>query len=199
MIEFVERWDSPNEYLNDLEVMNAIHAQTVSEGIPGKIIITRHSPVFTCGLTDTPPDDKWIKTDRGGGYTYHDEGQIMCYPIISLHFFRLKPQEYNEKLYSWVQSALRAIQVNTELVDSGLWVKGRKVAFFGTRILKGVSKHGFFINLNTDLTMFNGFAPCGKESVIPGNLNLDSSEVVNSLKKSCIFSYFDRPENLQPI
>lgn len=188
-IDFIHLWQTPNDYNSIDLLMKTIHSQVVDGG-KGKIIFTRYNPTFTCGMTDTPQGEMWIKTDRGGSYTYHDPGQIVCYPIIDLVKLKISPFEYNQLLYNWATSSILHVD-KTQLLsirDCGLWLDDKKVGFFGIRVKHGVSSHGFSINLaNVNLSEFHKFKPCNKDGVTVALLPFDHETTVKSLIEFCPF------------
>ena len=171
--------------------MASIHADVVNKKTDSKIIFTRHFPVMTGGLTTKTLEIDFVKTDRGGGATYHDPGQIIMYPIIRIADFGIEINQYNGILEEWLYKSIKDLKFNCIKKDTGIWIESedhyKKVAFIGTRIKDGVSKYGFAINLNTRLELFNKFAPCGVKNMSVGNLNIDAEQLLSTLKHNCPF------------
>jgi lipoate-protein ligase B len=173
--------------------MGSFHAQVVSGLFPGVIMLTRHDSCITTGLVGSY-QESWIRTDRGGGPTYHDSGQLICYPVIRLDSFGIKVSEYNSLIYSWIYDAILSVlrekgrtREKLEIVENGIWLDKKKIAFIGTRIKAGISLHGFAINLFSDLRKFKPFNPCDRAGLIVGNLMETPQEVVRSLLESSPF------------
>lgn len=105
-----------------------------------------------------------VETDRGGLITYHGPGQLVAYPIIHLRG-RGGPHWYVRTLEQVIIDALNDLGISTTTVDglTGVWTMDgqRKIASIGVKIAGGVAYHGFSINVNPDLTMFDGIVPCG--------------------------------------
>ena len=105
-----------------------------------------------------------VETDRGGLITYHGPGQLVAYPIIQLRG-RGGPRWYVRTLEQVIINTLAAFDLPAATVEglTGVWtVDGqRKLAAIGVKIAGGVAYHGFAINVNPDLTMFDGIVPCG--------------------------------------
>jgi len=133
-------------------------------------------------------------TDRGGRVTYHGPGQLVGYPIVSLRALanpaapaseqarmtgrpsgslkdegtaRIDVGEYIRRMEKVVIAALADWQVEAELIDglTGVWTpEQRKIASIGVHVNRGVTTHGFAINVNNDLRPFEWIVPCGIES-----------------------------------
>jgi lipoyl(octanoyl) transferase len=127
--------------------------------------------VFTAGrrtLDSERPIDgsKVIDVDRGGKITFHGPGQIVGYPIVKLK----KPND----VVGFVRQIEKAliqicqdfnIEGQTYCERSGVWIRDergdRKIAAIGIRVAKGVTMHGFALNVNPDLSYFDRIIPCG--------------------------------------
>ncbi|MCY4558182.1 MAG: lipoyl(octanoyl) transferase LipB [Chloroflexi bacterium] len=105
-----------------------------------------------------------VETDRGGLITYHGPGQLIAYPIIRLRG-RGGPHWYVRTLEQVIISVLAEFGLEATTVDgrTGVWTSDqqRKIAAIGVKIAGGVAYHGFAINVDPDLTMFDGIIPCG--------------------------------------
>ena len=105
-----------------------------------------------------------VETDRGGLITYHGPGQLVAYPIIRLRG-RGGPHWYVRTLEQVIISVLAEFGLTATTVDgrTGVWTADgqRKIAAIGVKIAGGVAYHGFAINVDPDLTMFDGIVPCG--------------------------------------
>jgi lipoyl(octanoyl) transferase len=111
----------------------------------------------------------FYKIDRGGDITYHGPGQLVGYPIIDLTRFRLGVKEYVHKLEQVIIDLLIDFNIIATRLDgaTGVWLdkdipgRARKICAMGIRVSRGVSMHGFALNVNTDLSFFNMINPCG--------------------------------------
>ncbi len=105
-----------------------------------------------------------VETDRGGLITYHGPGQLVAYPIIRLRG-RGGPHWYVRTLEQVIISVLAEFGLDATTVDgrTGVWTAGgqRKIAAIGVKIAGGIAYHGFAINVDPDLAMFDGIIPCG--------------------------------------
>ena len=159
------------DYQKAWDVQRTIHQEVAAGLRPNTLLLLEHPSVYTAGRrtneSERPTDGTAvIDVDRGGRITWHGPGQLVGYPIVKL----IKPTE----LVGFVREIETAlINVCTDLgitavrVDgrSGVWIcdaQGeRKVAAIGIRVAKGVTMHGFALNVNPDLAAFAQIVPCG--------------------------------------
>ena len=159
------------DYQKAWDVQRTIHEEVASGSRPNTLLLLEHPSVYTAGrrtdVSERPADGTpVIDVDRGGRITWHGPGQLVGYPIVKLQ----KPTE----LVGFVREIEGAlIQVCAELgipavrVEgrSGVWIQDaqgdRKIAAIGIRVAKGVTMHGFALNVNPDLAAFRQIVPCG--------------------------------------
>jgi lipoyl(octanoyl) transferase len=106
-------------------------------------------------------------TDRGGRVTYHGPGQLVGYPIVGLRPYGDDVHGYLRRMERLIVAALAEWEVEAEVVAglTGVWTREqRKVASIGVHVSRGVTTHGFAINVNNDLQPFEWIVPCGIES-----------------------------------
>ena len=144
--------------------------------VPETLLLMEHPHTYTRGRlapdSDLLMDPKAlgtlgidvVETDRGGLITYHGPGQLVAYPIVRLRG-RGGPHWYVRTLERVIIQSLDQFGLATTTVDglTGVWtVDGqRKIAAIGVKIAGGVAYHGFAINIDPDLTMYEGIVPCG--------------------------------------
>ena len=116
-------------------------------------------------------------TDRGGRVTYHGPGQLVAYPIVSLGPYGDDVHEYVRRLERVAIAALAELGVRTQTIEglTGIWTEGtapgdggsrgeaRKIGSIGVHVSRGVTTHGFAVNVNNDLQPFEWIVPCGIE------------------------------------
>ncbi len=173
MIETIE-WGR-TEYAAALERQKE-RLQARSAGrVADALIFTEHDPVFTTGLRkDAAQHLLWSKdelrergiafhaSNRGGDITYHGPGQIVGYPILSLDH-RRDLHAYLRDLESILIATLAdyGLQAGRREGKTGIWIETRKICALGVAVKKWVTYHGFALNLDPDLTHFDGIVPCG--------------------------------------
>src|SRR5206468_334814 len=106
------------------------------------------------------------ETDRGGRVTYHGPGQLVGYPIVSLKPYGDDVHEYIRRMERVIVAALADWNVDAGLIDglTGVWAMERKIGSIGVHVNRGVTTHGFAINVNNDLQPFEWIVPCGIEA-----------------------------------
>jgi lipoyl(octanoyl) transferase len=154
-----------------LESQRRIHEEVAAGTRPNTLILLEHPSVYTAGrrteIHERPMDGTpVIDVDRGGKITWHGEGQLVGYPIV-----RLKNRNEVVGFVREIEAAL--IKVCEEFGikgeqycdRSGVWLRDekgdRKIAAIGIRVAKGVTMHGFSLNVNPDMTGFDRIVPCG--------------------------------------
>ncbi|MDE2969019.1 MAG: lipoyl(octanoyl) transferase LipB [Chloroflexota bacterium] len=102
------------------------------------------------------------EADRGGEVTYHGPGQLVGYPIMDIRALG-GPVRYVRALEAALIAALAGFGVEGRRHEGmpGAWVGERKIAAIGLRVSRGVSSHGFALNVSTDLAYFGHIVACG--------------------------------------
>jgi lipoate-protein ligase B len=105
------------------------------------------------------------ETDRGGRVTYHGPGQIVGYPIVSLEPYGDDVHLYVRNLERVVIDSLAGFGVEAQAVEglTGIWVGDRKIGSIGVHVSRGITTHGFAVNVSNDLQPFEWVVPCGIE------------------------------------
>ena len=157
------------------KAQDALVAKRIANEISDTLVFTEHEPVYTVGLrSGAEANLVWdpahlaregievVKTNRGGDITYHGPGQIVGYPIIDLsphkdlhEYLRLLEQVMINTVGSFGLTATRREG------KTGIWVGTRKVAAIGVAVRRWVAYHGFALNVNANLSHFQGIVPCG--------------------------------------
>ena len=159
------------DYLSAWDLQKQIHQDVVNSQSANSLLLLEHPSVYTAGrrteILDRPLDDTpVIDVDRGGKITWHGPGQLVGYPIIKLKnstdvvgFVR----ELETALIS--VCAEFGVKADRYCERSGVWVRDdksdRKIAAIGLRVAKGVTMHGFALNVNPDLSAYEKIIPCG--------------------------------------
>jgi lipoyl(octanoyl) transferase len=167
------------EYREALELQEHVRAARQRDQLPDVLLTLEHWPVYTRGRRSGPGElpmgEDWyrmqgidiVPTDRGGKVTYHGPGQLVGYPIVRV-----------EDVVAYVRTLERAlvaalaeegISARARFDDgpdfTGVWVQERKIASIGVHVQRGVTTHGFAVNVENDLQPFSWVIPCGLEGV----------------------------------
>jgi lipoyl(octanoyl) transferase len=158
------------DYEKSWAMQREIHNNVV-EGATNTLVLIEHPSVYTAGrrtdALERPQDGTpVIDVDRGGRITWHGPGQLVGYPIVRL--------EKKNELVGFVRNLEEAIiETLAEFGitgisiagKTGVWIKDerseRKICAIGIRVAKGVTMHGFALNVCPDLAHFNQIVPCG--------------------------------------
>ena len=170
-IEIQYFWLGLQPYQPVWELQKQLHAKRVVGEIPDVVLFVEHDHVYTFGknadtnnLLDTKPRNaEIVQIDRGGEVTYHGPGQLVCYPIIDLHDYRMSVSWYMRLLENVVIDCLKSYGIESGQKEGlpGVWVDDDKICAMGVRLSKWVTMHGFALNLNPDMAYFDGMIPCG--------------------------------------
>jgi lipoyl(octanoyl) transferase len=187
------------DYLSAWQIQKEIQKKVINNIDPNTLLILQHPSVYTAGrrteITDRPLDNTPVlDVDRGGKITWHGLGQIVGYPII-----KLKNSTDVVGFVRELETALIeicdefGIKAQRYCERSGVWLRDkkgdRKIAAIGLRVAKGVTMHGFALNVNPDLSAYSKIIPCGiadaKVTSLSAELgrNIAIDEVMPVLKK----------------
>jgi len=159
------------DYEQAWELQRTLHAEVAAGTRPNVLLLLEHPSVYTAGRRteefERPLDgSKVIEVDRGGRITWHGPGQLVGYPIVKL----LEPTEvvgFVREIESALINVCSDLGVSALRIEgrSGVWVVDsqgdRKIAAIGVRVAKGVTMHGFSLNVNPDLTAYDQIVACG--------------------------------------
>ena len=163
------------EYLAALELQHRVVAARQAGRVPDVLLLVEHDPVITLGHRGdashilVPPEYlaragiAVHRVERGGDVTYHGPGQLVGYPILRLADHGLGAAEYMHLLEDVLLAVLADLGLEGHRRPGiiGVWLGRDKVAALGTRIERGVSYHGFALNVSTNLDHFGLIVPCG--------------------------------------
>jgi lipoate-protein ligase B len=138
------------------------------------LMLLEHPPTYTLGRRAAEEDLVYDRSqrmargidlyevDRGGRATYHGPGQLVGYPILALGE-RYDVVAYLRKLEETLirTCADFGIEATRDPDHTGVWVGKNKIGAIGVKITRGITMHGFALNVATDLSMFEGIVPCG--------------------------------------
>ena len=189
-------------YLEGWRLQEAV-ASRLAAGGPERLLLLEHDPVYTIGrrgtlehLTASPAELRAAgasayRVDRGGDITYHGPGQLVGYPILSLG---PAPDvvAYVRALEDGLRAAIADFGIVSRTIDgkTGVWVElpdGRdaKVAAIGVRVSRGITRHGFALNVDTDLAAFGRMVPCGFMHEVASFARLGVNATVAEVGRVC--------------
>jgi len=177
------------KYMEALELQRSLHGEIAEGQRENTLVLVEHPSVYTAGKRtqdhERPHDGTpVIDVDRGGKITWHGLGQLVGYPIVRL----AKPTELvgfvreieTALIATCLELGLTAIRVEGR---SGVWVvdsKGeRKIAAIGIRVARGVTMHGFALNVEPDLSAFEAIIPCGIDDAVVTSLAIELGRTIS--------------------
>ena len=163
-------------YLAAWELQRELATQRAADEIPDTLLLLEHPPTYTIGrsgghdhlLVDRAEIEAHggsvIEVDRGGDITYHGPGQLVGYPILQI-------KNHGRDLHAYLrmlEQVLIEVLATYELAGrrfpgyTGVWLDDQKIAAIGIRVnARGVTSHGFALNISTNLADFAAIVPCG--------------------------------------
>jgi lipoic acid synthetase len=165
------RWLGRVAYEEADALQRALHAHAADD----YLLMLEHPHVYTMGssakrehvlVEPASVGARLVRADRGGDVTYHGPGQLVGYPIVSLGEWRAGQRDvvgYVRRLEAVLIDVLADFGIAAERSPGypGVWVGDEKIAAIGVRVARGRTRHGFALNVEPDLTMFEHIVPCG--------------------------------------
>ena len=167
------------EYRAALALQERLRDARQAGRIADTLLLLEHPPVYTRGRRSDPSElplgEAWylsqgidvVDTDRGGRVTYHGPGQLVGYPIMAID----DVIAYLRMIERAIVAALADAGVGARARPAdgpdftGVWAGERKIASIGVHVQRGVTTHGFAINVQNDLQPFGWVVPCGLDGV----------------------------------
>jgi lipoate-protein ligase B len=166
-------------YREGVAMQERVRAARQAGELPDTLLVLEHPPVYTLGRRSTPGDlpmgEDWYRaqgievehTDRGGKLTYHGPGQVVGYPIVGVTDVVAYVRTLERALVAALADEEIAARVRTDEGPdyTGVWVADRKIASIGVHVARGVTTHGFAVNVENDLQPFEWVVACGLPTV----------------------------------
>jgi|SRR5580692_5998530 lipoyl(octanoyl) transferase len=166
-------------YLDALAVQEQLRAHRQANELPDTLLLLEHPPVYTRGRRSSADDLAFgesfyrakgidvVATDRGGQLTYHGPGQLVGYPIMRIHDVHRYLRTMEDAIIGALADAgVTARSRHPDGIEyTGVWVGDRKIASIGVHVSRGVSTHGFAVNVDNDLDPFSWVVACGLPDV----------------------------------
>jgi lipoate-protein ligase B len=167
------------EYRAAAALQHELRERVIADELPDLLLLLQHPPVYTLGRRSEPSDlpfgeGFWrargidvVRTQRGGKLTYHGPGQLVGYPIMHA----ADVPRFVRTMETAIASALSGEGIASRGRDheghayTGVWVQERKIASIGVHLSRGVSAHGFAINVDNDVEPFHQVTACGLPGV----------------------------------
>jgi lipoyl(octanoyl) transferase len=171
-------------YLEAVAIQSRLRERRQAGEIADSLLLLEHPPTYTKGRrsekADLPMGEEWYwsqgievhETSRGGRVTYHGPGQLVGYPIMAVS----DVIQFLRTMEGAIIAALNDEGVDAEVREglTGVWVGERKIGSIGLHVSRGVTMHGFAVNVDGDLQPFEWIVPCGIENVRMTSLYLQT-------------------------
>jgi lipoyl(octanoyl) transferase len=166
-------------YRDAVAIQETLRARVQAGELADVLLLLEHPPVYTLGRRSAPGDlpmgEDWyrmqgidvVTTDRGGKLTYHGPGQLVGYPIVRVDDVLAYVRAMERALAAALADLGLAPRLRTDEGPdyTGVWVGERKIASIGVHVAKGVTTHGFAVNVDNDLQPFGYVVACGLPDV----------------------------------
>ena len=170
------------------------------------IWILEHEEIYTAGSSYKEEeilnkDINLIKTNRGGKITYHGPGQLICYFVINLNHRNKDIRKFISIIEKTIIESLSRYKISSfgDPKNIGIWINDKtdikKIAAIGIRVSKWIAYHGFAININTDLTKYEGIVPCGISDKGVTNLKEINDQNYNGLREIVVDCFIKNLES----
>jgi lipoate-protein ligase B len=166
-------------YEEGMALQERLRERVIAGELDECMLLLEHDPVYTLGRRSEPGDlpmgEDWcraqgidvVKTPRGGKLTYHGPGQLVGYPIMRVDDVLVYLRTMERAIIgALAEAGIEARSREAEGKDyTGVWVEDRKIASIGVHLSRGVSAHGFAVNVTNDLAPFSWVVACGLPAV----------------------------------
>jgi lipoyl(octanoyl) transferase len=167
------------EYREALALQERVRAARQADLVPDVLLLLEHPPVYTRGRRSDAAEltmgEAWyraqgidvVDTDRGGRVTYHGPGQLVGYPIMRIEDVIAYLRTMEQAIVAALADAGIAARARPDDGPdfTGVWTGERKIASIGVHVARGVTTHGFAINVQNDLQPFSWVVACGLDGV----------------------------------
>ncbi|MGC2621255.1 MAG: lipoyl(octanoyl) transferase LipB [Acidobacteriaceae bacterium] len=185
-------------YTEGLELQRRLVAERHADRIGNTLVLLEHPPVLTLGRNASRAhilaSNEFLASqgievheiNRGGDVTYHGPGQLVGYPIFDLRSYtpRLGAVDFVRRIEEALIRACGDFGVPATRIPgrTGVWtlaggtIQEKKVAAIGIHIARGITSHGFALNVNPDLRDFELIVPCGIADRSVTSLELEAGQ-----------------------
>jgi lipoyl(octanoyl) transferase len=194
-------------YSDGVALQETLRRRRLAGELPDVMLMLEHPPTYTrgrrAGAEDLPFPESFYRakgigvadTDRGGKLTYHGPGQLVGYPIMGIddigRYLRTMEGAIVDAL---AVEGIEARSRHDEGIDyTGVWVQDRKIASIGVHVSRGVTTHGFALNVEVDLEPFSWVTACGLPDVqmtsVAHELGADSAPGLSCFRKEMAYRF----------
>jgi lipoate-protein ligase B len=186
-------------YRSGLAIQDRVADERARGLRPDTLLLLEHPPTITLGRRATGADVLWDaerlarsgiaveRVTRGGAATLHVPGQLVGYPIVALAHGGRAVRAFVCGLEALLIDVARSYGVRAErrMGCPGVWVNGRKLASIGIQVRRGISRHGFALNVDVELAPFRALVSCGMRGLEMTDLRREAGAPI------CVGEVFD--------
>ena len=195
------------EYREALALQERLRSERQAGTTGDVLLLLEHDPVYTRGRRSDPKVElpmgvDWyrcqgidvVDTDRGGKVTYHGPGQLVGYPIMAVTDVVAYVRSMEQAIIAALaEEGIAARSRADEGRDfTGVWVEDRKIASIGVHVQRGVTTHGFAVNVDGDLQPWQWIVPCGLDGVRMTSVLKENGHADMAAFRSRIAAAFER-------
>jgi lipoate-protein ligase B len=183
------------DYHEALALQERVRAARQADEVPDVMLMLEHWPVYTrgrrSGAGELPMGEDWyraqgiqiVDTDRGGKITYHGPGQLVGYPIVRVDDVLVYVRTLEQGLVAALAHEGVAARARPEDGPdyTGVWVQERKIASIGVHLARGVTTHGWAVNIENDLQPFSWVVACGLDGVQMTSLTKETGRAAGQM------------------
>ncbi len=192
LIPFREAWSRQEEYVREIQKGNRSSTLILCEH-PAVLTIGREGGehnVTVSGEMLASMNIETIPINRGGDITAHNPGQLIGYPLFHLSRFKEDLHWFLREIEEIIIQVLEEYGIESGRVEgkTGVWIENeRKICAIGLHCSRWVTSHGFALNVNNDLSLFDMIIPCGipDKSVTSMSKELGKTIDMDELKEKC--------------
>jgi lipoyl(octanoyl) transferase len=194
------------EYREAYALQERVRDARIEDAIPDTLLLLEHPPVYTRGRRTRPEELPMgeefyraqgldiVDVNRGGRVTYHGPGQLVGYPIVHTTDVVALVRTMEQAIVAALAQEGVTTRVRTdEGADfTGVWAGDRKIASIGVHVTRGVTTHGFAVNVQNDLQPFEWVVPCGLEGVRMTSLLAETAgtgELLRCFRKRMAYAF----------
>ena len=193
------------EYREAAALQESLRERVLAGELPPLLLLLQHPAVYTLGRRSEPGDlpfgeDHWraqgidvVRTPRGGKLTYHGPGQLVGYPIMPAPNIPAFIGTMEDALVrALAEEGIAARGRDREgPAYTGVWVGDRKIASIGVHVSRGVSAHGFALNVDNDVAPFHQVTACGLPGVRMTSVALETGVAgrLECVRRQCAYAF----------
>lgn len=197
--------DYNQSYYTQLDV---VHQKKKNDYYPDRLVLVQHPDVYTFGRKSKGSIPWNLKNafaiERGGEATFHNPGQLVCYPLLTLREGEKDAHLHLRRLEETIIQTLNEFGVSAERRKgaTGVWIAGKekKIASIGIAISSWITFHGAALNVENDLSGFAKIDPCGFNANVMTSMKEELKEKCPSLEivKKALVRHFSKQFNRLP-